>query len=67
MQSCFHLSAVVDKSVKGPLAMQCLLMYVNCEERGHQLELALVHAVHLFMRLVNLLIVCTGDIHRGCC
>lgn len=40
VQLCFHLSALVDKCVKGPLAMQCLLMYVNCVEREHQLELA---------------------------
>lgn len=42
---------LADKYAKDPLAMQCYLMYANCVERGHQLELvvctcrALIHEV----------------------
>lgn len=51
VQLRFHLSASADKYAKDPLAMQPYLMYANCVERGHQLELvvctclALIHEV----------------------
>ena len=41
VQLRFHLSASADKRVKGPLAMLCSLMHVNCLERGHRLGLGM--------------------------
>lgn len=40
VQLRFYLLALADKCAEGPLAVLCFLMYVNCVERGHQLELA---------------------------
>lgn len=52
-----NLSALADKCVKGLLAMQCFLMYANCVKGDINYCWQCAHAVHLFMRLVNLLIV----------
>lgn len=58
--------AFAEKCVKGPLAMRHCLMYVNCVERGHQLELA-VCTCCAFIYESGKPVVCTRDPRRGYC
>lgn len=61
LHGCFraiHLSAPADERVKGPNV--CKLRAGG----GRELAARRARTLYLFMRLVNLLIACGGDIHR---